>query len=242
MLLFIFLIFALFQKAGLQRLLLAESSLQMEFAKIPKIVLGIWLALVISIIYAIFSQLWSTAFISMLTLALTVLPIAFATRFEVKLPSRFAVAIVVFAFATLFLGEVRDYYTRYWWWDVVLHTGSAIGFGLIGFLGIFMLFEGDRFSAPPIALAILSFCFAVSIGAIWEIFEFSMDQFFGLNMQKSGLLDTMWDLIVDCVGGFISSLAGYLYLEGHRENGLLSRWIGSFVKLNKGLYRKSREN
>jgi hypothetical protein len=213
----------------------------MEFEKIPKVVLVIWSALILSVGYAIWEQLWSTAFISMLTLGLTILPIVFANRFEVVLPTRFAVAIVIFVFATLFLGEVRDYYNRFWWWDVILHTGSAIGFGLLGFLGVFMLFEGDRFSAPHIALAILSFTIAVSIGAVWEIFEFTMDQLFGLNMQKSGLMDTMWDLIVDCVGGFIASLAGYLYLEGRREDGFLARWIGSFVKQNPEYYRKSRD-
>ncbi|MDA8975014.1 hypothetical protein N9F50_00345 [Akkermansiaceae bacterium] len=165
---------------------------------------------------------WSTVFISSLTLILTALPLVFQNRFEIKIPSRFAAAIAVFVFATLFLGEVRDYYGRFWWWDVVLHTGSAIGFGLLGFLGIFMLFEGDRFKAPPIALAVLSFCFAVSIGAIWEIFEFAMDQSFGMNMQKSGLIDTMWDLIVDCIGALVGSLAGLLYLEKRESSSLLA--------------------
>ena len=210
-----------------------------DFSKTPKVVLLIWLALLISICYSIFGKSWSTAFISTITLLLTALPVVYRDRFEIKLPSRFAAAIAIFVFATLFLGEVRDYYGRFWWWDVVLHTGSAMGFGLIGFLGIFMLFEGDRFKAPPVALAVLSFCFAVSIGAVWEIFEFSMDQFFGMNMQKSGLVDTMWDLMVDCLGALTGSLAGFFYLEKRGGNGLLSSWIHSFIRLNKKLYRKS---
>jgi hypothetical protein len=210
-----------------------------DFSKTPKVVLLIWLALLISICYSIFGRSWSTVFISTITLLLTALPVVYRDRFEIKLPSRFAAAIAIFVFATLFLGEVRDYYDRFWWWDVVLHTGSALGFGLIGFLGIFMLFEGDRFKAPPVALAVLSFCFAVSIGAVWEIFEFSMDQIFGMNMQKSGLVDTMWDLIVDCIGALVGSLSGFLYLEKRGDRGLLSSWIDSFIRLNKKLYRKS---
>jgi len=121
----------------------------------------------------------------------------------------------------------------------VVYRDRFVGFGLIGFLGIFMLFEGDRFKAPPVALAVLSFCFAVSIGAVWEIFEFSMDQFFGMNMQKSGLVDTMWDFMVDCLGALAGSLAGFFYLEKRGGNGLLSSWIHSFIRLNKKLYRKS---
>ncbi|MDC0274604.1 hypothetical protein OAK76_00100 [Akkermansiaceae bacterium] len=212
-----------------------------DFSKIPKIILLIWLSLVISIGASLYNGLWSTVFVSMVALVMTALPIIFAERFEVKLPIRFAAAISIFAFATLFLGEVRDYYSRFWWWDVVLHTASAVGFGLIGFLGVFMLFEGDRFKAPPIALTILSFCFAVSIGAIWEIFEFAMDQIFGMNMQKSGLIDTMWDLIVDCIGAIIGSSAGFLYLEKRHGTGLLAGWIRSFIRLNKKLYSKSEE-
>jgi hypothetical protein len=54
----------------------------------------------------------------------------------------------------------------------------------------------------------------LSIGALWEIFEFLMDSLFGLNMQKSGLIDTMWDLIVDALGALVISILGYLYLKG----------------------------
>ncbi len=207
--------------------------------KTPKIVLLIWLALAISIAYSIYSRSWSTVFVASLTLLLTILPIVFANRFEIKLPMRFAAAIAIFVFATLFLGEIGNFYNRFWWWDVVLHTGSAVGFGLIGFLGIFMMFEGDRFTAPPVALAVLSFSFAVSIGAVWEIIEFAMDGFFGLNMQKSGLVDTMWDLIVDCIGAIAGSLAGWVYLETQRTDGPLTSWIDSFVTLNRKLYDKS---
>ncbi len=83
-----------------------------------------------------------------------------------------------------------------------------------------MLFEGDRFAAPPIAIAFLSFCVAMAIGGIWEIFEFSMDQFFGMNMQKSGLVDTMWDLIVDALGTLFAAVTGFLYLKTPRDSGL----------------------
>jgi len=192
----------------------------------------------ISIVGAIFVERWSTVFVSILTLILTILPILFSDRFEVKLPTRFAIAIIVFVYATMFLGEVEDFYNRFWWWDVVLHGGAAIAFGLTGFLIIFMLFEGGRFAAPPIVLAVLSFCFAVAIGAVWEIFEFSMDFFFGMNMQKSGLVDTMWDLIVDCVGGFIGASAGYLYLKKRHGTGIFLGWIEAFIEMNKTHFRK----
>jgi len=145
--------------------------------------------------------------------------------------------VAVFIFATIFLGEIKDFYEKYWWWDVVLHTGSAVAFGLFGFIFIFMLFEGDRWAAPPIAIAFLSFCVAMSIGAVWEIFEFAMDQLFGMNMQKSGLIDTMWDLIVDALGALFSAVTGYFYLKTPRDSGV-GLWIKEFIEKNQGHFRK----
>ena len=212
----------------------------MQTKKIPLIVWLIWAALVISIIGAIYRQTWHVLLVSSGTLFLTWLPIAYADRFDIKIPTRFATAIVVFIFATLFLGEIKDFYGRFWWWDVILHTGSAVAFGLSGFILIFMLFEGDRFAAPPVAIAFLSFCVAMAIGGIWEIFEFSMDQFFGMNMQKSGLVDTMWDLIVDAVGALFAAVTGFLYLKTPRDSGL-GLWIKDFIDKNRSRFRKLDE-
>lgn len=180
---------------------------------------------------------WSITFVSAATLILSMAPTLLAERFHLRLPISLVAIIVVFVFSTLFLGEVFDFYERYWWWDVVLHGGSAIAFGMIGFLFIFYLFEGDRFAAPPIAMTFIAFCFAITIGAMWEIFEFSMDQLFGLNMQKSGLIDTMWDLIVDVIGASLGSFVGFFYLKG-LELGGLGGVISEFVRLNKNMFRK----
>ena len=110
---------------------------------------------------------------------------------------------------------------------------------IVLFLFVFFLFEGDRYAAPPWALGLIAFCFALSIGALWEIFEFTMDQLFGLNMQKSGLIDTMWDLIVDTGGALFGASAGFLYLKGRTTT--LGGMIEEFVELNRNGYRKLRE-
>ena len=211
----------------------------MRFTLQNIIIYLIWAFLSGEAMYSLWQGQWNEAFVAVFTLALTLMPLLFEERLGVRLPLTFAAMIVVFLFATLFLGEVGDFYERYWWWDVLLHSGSAMGFGLIGYVLVFMLFEGDRFAAPPLALAFLAFSIAVSIGALWEIFEFSMDSAFGLNMQKNGLVDTMWDLIVNTIGASIGALAGYLYQRGKRFIGL-SRMIDQFVRANRKLFRKNK--
>lgn len=176
---------------------------------------------------------------ALVTLGLTFLPQRFARFFHIALPRSILTATVVFIFATLFLGEIGDFYERFWWWDVALHFASALSFGAMGFLLIFMLFEGDRYAAPPWALATLAFCVGLSIGTLWEIFEFIMDLSFDLNMQKSGLVDTMKDLIIDTTGAAIGAFSGYLYLKGQQLGGL-GRMLEQFVQANKRFYGKLR--
>lgn len=211
----------------------------MSLREQPLIVRIIWVILAGAMIVALVGGRWSLAFVSVATLLLSLAPGIVVRRFGVRLPLSFFALITLFVFSTLFLGEVFDFYERYWWWDVVLHGGSAMGFGLIGVLFALFLFEGDRYAAPPWALALIAFAFAVSIGALWEVFEFAMDQLLGLNMQKSGLVDTMWDLIVDMIGASVGATIGFLYLKG-RETGAPSRLLSDFIAVNKRLFRRFR--
>ena len=118
---------------------------------------------------------------------------------------------------------------------MVLHGGSAVAFGLVGALLMLMLVQGSQLKAAPLTVAFFAFCFAVTIGALWEIWEFMLDQVFGLNTQKSGLVDTMWDLIVDTVGALIGAGAGWAYLKG-REGGPLVRAMRAFIDRNRRLF------
>lgn len=203
------------------------------------VVFAVWLTLVIAILVALVTARWTISFVALITLVLSMLPSVFFERFNLKLPVSFLAAIVIFLFATLFLGEALNFYERLWWWDIALHTGSAIGFGLVGFLFMFMLFEGNRYAAPPIAISFFAFCFAIAIGTMWEIFEFGMDQLFGMNMQKSGLMDTMSDLMVDMLGASIGATAGFFFLK-NREFGGISGSLREFIRLNRRFFGKDK--
>lgn len=211
----------------------------MKFKGQSIVVYLIWAILALETVVSLINARYSLAFIALATLLLSFAPAIFADRLKIQLPVHFFAGVVLFVFGTVYLGEAFDFYEKYWWWDVLLHGGAAMGFGLIGFIFVFILFEGDRYAAPHWALALMAFCFAITIGAVWEVFEFAMDQMFGLTMQKSGLLDTMWDMIVNIIGAAIGAAAGYGYLKGRGHWGL-ARLIGEFVAKNRRLFRRKR--
>lgn len=190
-----------------------------------------------SALYGLFSGRLEIALVGLITLALTLAPFLIPRLFGIRLPSGFITAIALFLCATLFLGEVGDFYERIWWWDIVLHGGSAIGIGLVGVVLMLILLRGERIAAAPILISLFAFCFAVTVGVFWEIFEFCMDWFFGFNMQKSGLVDTMTDLMVDCLGAAIGAGSGFLYLK-EKQAGGPAALIAEFVEKNRRLFVK----
>jgi hypothetical protein len=199
----------------------------------------IWVLLLLSALASAIEGRLSMTFVALATLALSVAPVVLANRLDITLPIPFVASVTLFVVASIFMGEAFDFYERVWWWDLALHGSSAIGFGLVGFIFVLMMFEGDRFAAPPWAMCLMAFGLAVTVGASWEIFEFLMDQWFGLNMQKSGLTDTMEDLIVDVIGAGFASWLGYVYLRA-KDRSFWTWPIDRFVALNKRLFRKHR--
>jgi len=174
------------------------------------------LLLIIAAVYALTKGDWVNAFLSIITFALTFLPSFVVKKYKFDYPTEFEILIVVFIYASIFFGGVLSFYEMFWWWDFMLHTLSGIIIGIIGFSLVYSLNRNYKPLNLSIAfIAIFSFSFAVAIGALWEIFEFVMDVLFNANMQKSGLVDTMWDLIVDSLGGLVMSLLGYFYLKGN---------------------------
>jgi hypothetical protein len=92
----------------------------------------------------------------------------------------------------------------------------------------------------PSFVALFAFMFALGMGAIWEIMEFAIDQTFGTTMQKSGLVDTMWDLIVDGLGALTISILGYGYLSTAGSESFLERWIHHFIIVNQRFFPERR--
>ncbi|WP_022947819.1 DUF2238 domain-containing protein [Methylohalobius crimeensis] len=212
------------------------------------VTLGLQTILLVGVVLAIWEQRWSTAATTTVIILATLVPLLLGKRFRVFIPPEFELLATLFVFASLFLGEMRGYYVRFWWWDIVLHTASGFLFGIIGFLLVYVLNEKKEIDLHmnPGFVALFAFMFALGIGALWEIFEFGIDQFFGMNMQKamlgdsSGLTDTMWDLIVDAVGAAVIAIMGYGYLKTAGTRSFLEQWIEAFVEANPHFFRRDR--
>lgn len=184
-----------------------------------------------AIVAAVLGQ-WETAVITACIGLVTHLPAIIGRRYRLELPPAFEALAVLFVFGSLFLGEVRGYYTRFWWWDALLHIGAGFLVGILGFMLVYTLNERGLGSLQLRAsfVSLFSFTFSLAIGALWEIFEFGMDQVFGLNMQKSGLVDTMWDMIVNVIGAAVIALLGYGWLKTSEVDSFLERWIERSVE------------
>ena len=187
---------------------------------------------------------WINAFLVMAIMAITLSPAVIGRHFRVHIPPEFQVLAVVFVFASLFLGEIHSYYARFWWWDIALHTSSGLLMGILGFLLVYVLNENERIDIHmrPRFVALFAFLFAVTVGTLWEIFEFAMDQVVGTTMQKpmlgdpSGLTDTMWDMIVNGLGALTISALGGWYMK-RRERSFIEAWIRRFIERNPRLFR-----
>jgi hypothetical protein len=190
--------------------------------EIPKYVYVLWFSLVVAIGVGIFRTEWETVFVSVLTLGLTLYSVHVFNRLKYTMPPSLLTITILFVYATLFLGEVGNFYERFWWWDLLLHGGSAIGIGLVGIILLMLMLGTNLVAASPRLIGLFAFVFSVAIGAIWEIFEFTMDITFGLSMQKSGLVDTMTDLIINSLGALLASVVGYFYLKNSRQQVLSS--------------------
>ncbi|MBQ4353515.1 MAG: hypothetical protein IJC71_01335 [Clostridia bacterium] len=216
-------------------------------------------------------------FLCVLTLALFNIPLIVDRTFNLKLPSLLEMIVLLFVFAAEILGEIASFYTYIPWWDTMLHTVNGFIMAAIGFALIDLLNNSPKFhfSLSPVFVAFVAFCFSMTVGVVWEFFEYGMDILAHTDMQKDrlitsvssvllnpsgvneavkfsditetvvrymkdgemteevirggyldiGIIDTMKDLIVNCIGAAVFSVIGYLYILGRNKSQLAKKFI-----------------
>ena len=157
------------------------------------------LSVVGMLIAQFFNQNYENMLLCILTLVLFMLPSAFERRLHIDLPDTLEIIILLFIYAAEILGEISDYYIQFPYWDTMLHTMNgflcaAIGFALVDILN---REESVSLHLSPFFMAVTAFCFSMTIGVLWEFFEFSMDQFLLFDMQKDTVVNTISTVNLD---------------------------------------------
>lgn len=175
--------------------------------KEKKAVMILYTFLRISVILVMLAQLFNrnfeNVFLCLLTLILFALPTMLERKLDIDLPNTLEVIILLFIYAAEILGEIGAYYVTFPHWDTVLHTINGFLCAAIGFSLLDILNRNSRvrFHLSPLYLAIVAFCFSMTVGVVWEFFECTMDQLFFLDMQKDTVIQNFGTILLDPTGG-----------------------------------------
>ena len=142
---------------------------------------------------------FESVFFCVMTLVLLILPSVLTRRLHVELPSTMEIIILLFIFAAEILGELNSFYIRVPHWDTMLHTLNGFLCAAIGFALVDLLNRSDMFSfrLSPVYLAVVAFCFSMTVGVLWEFFEYTGDTFLGFDMQKDTIVHTIRTVELD---------------------------------------------
>ena len=155
--------------------------------------------IILIMVRAVLRGNYESVFLCALSLALLILPSILQKRLYITLPSTLEIVILLFIFAAEILGELASFYVRVPNWDTMLHTVNGFLCAAVGFALVDMINRNERFSLKlsPVYLAIVAFCFSMTVGVLWEFFEFAADRFLGLDMQKDTVLSAIGSVALD---------------------------------------------
>jgi hypothetical protein len=201
-----------------------------------------------TLVLRILARDFESALICVLTLVLLKMPSFLEHRLRINLPDALEIVIMLFIFAAEILGEIQEFYVLVPHWDTVLHTINGFLFAAIGFCMVNLL-NNDPNTAmdlSPFYVAVAAFCFSMTIGVLWEFFEWAMDSWFGMDMQKDTIVNAVNSVtlhpegknqvisltnIKDTVVIYADGTQQFLGLNGYLDIGLLDTMKDLFVNL-----------
>ena len=190
---------------------------------------------ILTMVAQFFNGNYESVFLCLLTLVLLLLPTIVERALMVDLPNTLEIIIMLFIFAAEILGEIRSFYTTFYGWDTILHTINGFLCAAIGFALVDLLNRNERFSLTlsPTYMAVVAFCFSMTIGVLWEFFECGMDQLFFLDMQKDAVVNTISTVMLDPTGGntpvMIRDITDVVVVTGSGEE--ISLGLGGYLDI-----------
>ncbi len=154
---------------------------------------------ILMMILQFFNGNYENVFLCILTLLLLIVPSLIQINLKIELPTALEITILLFIFAAEILGEIQSYYLKFPFWDTALHTINGFLMAAIGFALVDILNRSKKvsFQLSPAFVSIVAFCFSMTIGVMWEFFEFGMDTFFALDMQKDTIIQHFNSVALD---------------------------------------------
>lgn len=157
---------------------------------------------ILCMVLQILNKNYENVFLCVLTLILLIVPSMIQLNLKIELPTTLEIIILLFIFSAEILGEIQEYYIKIQGWDTILHTLNGFLMAAIGFSLVDILNKEERlkFELSPAFMSIVAFCFSMTVGVVWEFFEYGMDTFFGLDMQKDTIIHTVNSVMLDPAG------------------------------------------
>jgi len=212
---------------------------------VTAVYLALRLLVILIMIAQCFNRNFENVFLCLLTLVLFTLPTTLERKLNIDLPDTLEIIILLFIFAAEILGEIQSFYTTFPYWDTILHTLNGFLCAAIGFCLVDLFDRSERFSLTlsPAFMAIVAFCFSMTVGVLWEFFEFFMDKVFLFDMQKDTVIPIISSVTLDpakannavvigpIVGATVQTPAGSIPLElgGYLDIGLVDTMLDLIV-------------
>ena len=157
------------------------------------------IVVIASMVLAALRGEFENVFVYALTLILFLMPAAIERRFKVDFPNTLEIIILLFIFAAEVMGEIHKFYMRVPHWDTMLHTMNGFLFAAVGFslLDVINRNPNIKFQLSPVYLAVVAFCFSMTIGVLWEFFEFGCDMLLQKDMQKDFIINAFSSVTLD---------------------------------------------
>ena len=190
---------------------------------------------ILTMVAQFFNGNYESVFLCLLTLVLFLLPTILERALMVDLPNTLEVIILLFIFSAEILGEISAFYTTFQGWDTILHTLNGFLCAAIGFALVDLCNRHERvsLSLSPVYMAIVAFCFSMTIGVLWEFFECAMDQLFLLDMQKDAVVQNISSVMLDPTGGnnpvVIRDIADVIVVTGAGEE--IALGLGGYLDI-----------
>jgi len=182
--------------------------------------------------YELHSGEYLFAFAAVIAFVISLVPSIAQRSYHVTLPFELDLLITLMIFLHTFLGTALRFYERVWLFDKLLHLYGGAITAMLGFLIVYTLHYTKKLRLTIPLLGFFTVIFAMAMGAFWEIGEFAVDNIFGKHTQP-GLVDTMWDMINDLIGGVAAAVLGMLYVRYSKPEARrrLARPLGEIMGL-----------